>query len=69
MGGGTTVAAPDREAREAALRDNVRRLTDNDDEPPALAAALSAIRRELRGAPEGRAWVVKVGTAAAAAAR
>jgi hypothetical protein len=46
----------------------VRRLTDNDDEPPALAAALSAIRRELRGAPEGRAWVVKVGTAAAAAA-
>ena len=45
--------------REAALRANVARLSEEADDPSAVASALAAIRRELRGAPEGPARVVQ----------
>ena len=46
--------------REGALRANVSRLSDDADDPQVVASALSAIRKELRGSPEGPEWVVKV---------
>ena len=46
--------------RETKLRNNVTRLSEDADEPTEVAAALTAIRRELRTSPEGPSWVVKV---------
>ena len=58
MGEGATPAS--RADREGALRANVSRLSDDADDPQVVASALSAIRKELRGSPEGPEWVVKV---------
>jgi hypothetical protein len=57
MGGGEP---PTREEREAALRETIARLSDDADEPQTVAAALVAIRKDLRGSPDGPAAVVKV---------
>ena len=57
MGGGEP---PTREAREAALRETIARLSDDANEPQTVASALVAIRKDLRGSPDGPAAVVKV---------
>jgi len=57
MGGGEP---PTREEREAALRETIARLSDDADEPQTVASALVAIRKDLRGSPDGPAAVVKV---------
>lgn len=57
MGGGE---APTREEREAALRETIARLSEDADEPRMVAAALVAIRKHLRGSPDGPTAVVRV---------
>ena len=54
----TTVCS--RPEHDIALRESVRRLSENADEPEIVAAALCAIRKFLRTSPEGPAWVVQV---------
>ena len=45
---------------DIALRESVRRLSENADESEIVAAALCTIRKFLRTSPEGPAWVVQV---------
>ena len=45
---------------EHTLRENVSRLSEDSLDPHLIAAALTAIRRELRTSPVGPGWIVKV---------
>lgn len=57
-GGG--LPPPSLKERETNLRRCISILSDAPDEPAEVAAALTAIRRELRASPEGPGWVVQV---------